>query len=186
MICGALQFFFCTAVCLSVALVARADLPVGQIYTLNFIDIDGNKLLTSDGHVSVIVLTTTADLEKAHVVGDRVPDVCLGNPTYRMITVINFQKKRSAPLRMVFMAVVRHRVDAEAKQLQSRYEAKKIDKDARRDIFVVTDFDGAAVSQLGSQLQSSTFRVFVFGRNGELLRRWDDVPLAQELAGVVK
>ena len=186
MIRGALQFFFCAAVYFSLVLFARGELSIDKIYTLNFIDIDSNKLLTNDGHISVIVLTTTGDFKKARAVGDRIPDFCLGNPAYRMITVINFQKKRSAPLRMIFTAVVRHRIAAEAKQLQSRYTAKKIDKDARRDIFVVTDFDGGAVSQLGSELQSSTFRVFVFGRNGELLRQWDDVPSAQELVAAVK
>jgi hypothetical protein len=87
---------------------------------------------------------------------------------------------------MFFTAMVRRRVDSEAKQLQSRYAARKINKDARRDIFVVPDFSGDVVSQLGHQLQSSTFCVFVFGRSGELLRQWNDVPSAQELAAVLK
>jgi hypothetical protein len=186
MIRGALQFFFCAAVYFSLVLFVHGELSIGKIYTLNFIDIDGNKLLTNDGHISVIVLTTTGDLKKARAAGDRVPDFCLGNPTYRMITVINFQKKRSAPMRMILTAVVRHRVEAEAKQLQARYATKKIEKNARRDIFVVTDFDGSAVSQLGGSLESSRFSVFVFARNGELLQKWSDVPSAEEMAVVVK
>jgi len=66
------------------------------------------------------------------------------------------------------------------------YDAKKLARDARRDIFAVADFDGTATSQLGVQPDSSAFRVFVFGRSGELLRQWDDVPSAAELATVVK
>ncbi|MEY2479774.1 MAG: hypothetical protein QOI04_701 [Verrucomicrobiota bacterium] len=186
MIGRALQFFFCAAMFFSFALVGRADLSLGKIYALEFTDIDGKKISTSDGHITVIVLTTTADLTQAHAVGDRVPVYCLGNPTYRMVSVINFQKKRSAPMRIILTAVARRRVDAEAKILQARYAANKIDKDARRDIFVVTDFDGNAVTQLGSFLDSSRFAVFVFARNGELLRKWDDLPPATELAAVVK
>ena len=186
MIRRALQLFFGASIYFFLALAARADLSVGKIYALNFTDIDGNKISTNDGHVTVIVLTTTTDLDKAHAVGDRVPDYCLGNPTYRMVTVINFQKKRSAPLRMLLTAVARHRVDAEAKRLQARYAANKIDKDARRDIFVVTDFDGASVLQLGGSLESSRFAVFVFARNGELLRQWNDAPSAEELAAALK
>jgi hypothetical protein len=30
------------------------------------------------------------------------------------------------------------------------------------------------------------FRIFVFGRNGELLQRWDDVPTAEQLAEALK
>jgi hypothetical protein len=186
MIGGALQFFFCATIYFFTAFVAQGELSVGKIYALDFTDIDGNKISTSDGHMTVVVLTTTPDLAKTHVVSDRVPDFCLGNPMYRMITVINFQKKRSAPMRMFFTAIVRHRVDSEAKQLQSRYATRKINKDARRDIFVVTDFSGDVVSQLGHQLQSSTFCAFVFGRSGELLRQWNDVPSAQELAAILK
>ena len=89
-------------------------------------------------------------------------------------------------MRMFFTAIVRHRIDAEAKRLQLRYAAKKIDRDARHDIFVVADFDGGAVSQLGRPFQSSGFHVLAFSRNGELLHQWDIVPSAVELAAVLK
>jgi hypothetical protein len=110
MIGGALQFFFCAMIYFSTAFAAQGELSSGKTYALDFTNIDGNKISTSDGHMTVIVLTTTADLPKTHAVSDHVPDVCLGNPTYRMITVIDFQKKRSAPMRMFFTAIVRHRV----------------------------------------------------------------------------
>jgi hypothetical protein len=162
-----------------------ATLSDGQIYALNFFDVDGQTLSTADGHVTVVVLATSADAAKARAVGDRVPDYCLGNPTYRMITVLNF-KNHSRPVRMILTALTRRRLDAEAKRLQRRYDAKKLARDARRDIFAVADFDGTATSQLGVQPDSSAFRVFVFGRSGERLRQWDDVPSAADLAAVVK
>jgi len=158
----------------------------GQRYRINFVDVDGHSLSTADGHVTVLVLTTPEDREKARSVGDRVPDYCLGNPNYRMITILNFTRRRTQIGRNIVTMLVRHHLDEEAKRLQARYDEKKIARDARTDIFTVTDFDGTVSSQLGAESPAASFGVFVFGRDGELLQHWDDVPSAQELAAVVK
>jgi hypothetical protein len=63
---------------------------------------------------------------------------------------------------------------------------KKISRDATRDIFVVTDFDGTVASQLGQSEGANEFCVFVFGRTGELLAQWNDVPSADQLTNVLK
>jgi hypothetical protein len=181
------QFFFLAqSISFLLVLSLHAALSAGQIYKLNFTDVDGRTLSTSDGHVTVVVLTTTADPEKSRSVGDRVPDYCLGDPNYRMITILNFSKKHTGIVRRIATMLVRHRLDEEAKRLQRRYDAKKIARNARQDTFAVTDFDGALSSQLGAQPGSLDFRVFVFGRNGELLQQWNDVPTAADLAAVIK
>ena len=181
------QFFFLVlSISFLLVLPLHAALSPGQIYKLNFTDVDGRTLSTSDGHVTVVVVTTTADPEKARSVGDRVPDYCLGDPNYRMITVLNFSKKHSGIVRRIATMLVRHRLDEEAKRLQRRYDAKKIARDARHDTFAVADFDGTLSSQLGAQPGSLDFRVFVFGRNGELLQQWNDMPTAADLAAVIK
>jgi hypothetical protein len=159
------------------------DLFVGETHALKFVDIDGSTLSTTDGHVTVLVLTTRADLPKAQAVGDRIPDFCLGNPAYRMITLVRFGK-HSAPVRKFLTSMARRRLDAEGKRLQTRYATNKIARDARHDIFAVADFDGSVVSQLDSG--STLFRVFVFSRTGELLKQWDNVPGAVELAEALK
>jgi hypothetical protein len=161
-------------------------LSTGQRYRLNFVDVDGNALSTADGHVTVLVLTTTAEREKARTVGDRVPDYCLGNPNYRMITILDFARRHTQIGRKIATMLVRHHLNEEAKRLQARYDEKRIARDARSDIFTVTDFDGTVSSQLSGQSPAANFRVFVFARNGELLQQWDDVPSAAELAAVVK
>jgi len=182
-----LQFFFLlSVVSFSCAPPSGAALVEGQIYALNFVDVDGHALSTADGHVTVVVLATLADTEKAHTVGDRVPDYCLGDPTYRMITLLNLNQKRTRIGRAIATMLVRRRLDTEARLLQRRYDAKKLERDARRDVFAVADFDGTLASQLGAPPESSDFHVFVFGRNGELLRQWTDLPSAAELADVVK
>ena len=183
----ALQIFWLlgTTLFLSDALLS-GPLSTSTPYSISLVDIEGNKLSTADGHVTIFVLTTTADHEKARAVGDRVPDFCLGNPDYRMITVIQFTRRHMSIGRRVATAFIRHRVREEAKRLQARYDAKGISRDARRDIFVVTDFDGTVASNLEQPTGANEFCVFVFGRTGELLAQWHDVPSTDQLASVLK
>ena len=74
----------------------------------------------------------------------------------------------------------------EAKRLQARYDAQKISRDAKSDIFVVTDFDGTIASKLGEPAGATDFCVFVFGQTGKLLTQWHSVPSAGELAAALK
>ncbi len=183
----ALQIFLSLATALLLpAVPARGALSTGNTYSISFVDLDGNNLSTSDGHVTIVVLTTSADREQARTVGDLVPDFCLGNPAYRMITVIHFTRLHLALGRRMATAFTRHRVREEAQRLQARYDAQKISRDAKSDIFVVTDFDGTIASQLGQSAEETNFCVFVFGQSGELLAQWHSVPSADELAAAVK
>jgi hypothetical protein len=182
----ALQIFVSAAVLLSGLAGLHAALSKGERYSMNFSDVDGRTLSTADGHITVLVLATREDLTRAHAVGDRIPDYCLGNQNYRMITVLRLRKRYTQLGRRIAMTLVRHRVDEEAKALQMRYHAKKISRPAREDIYVVADFDGSISAQLGSPAGETRFHVFVFARDGELLQQWDDVPSAEELAAVVK
>jgi hypothetical protein len=183
----ALQFFFVAVIApLLPATLVRGALSTEAIYSLSFVDINGNKLSTADGHVTVLVLATKSDWEKAHVVGDRIPDSCLGNPKCRMITIVRFTRKHGVIVRNVATAFIRHRMEEAAKRLQTRYDAQKIEHDARSDIFVVTDFDGSASAQLEEPAEAAEFRVLVFARDGKLLARWSDVPSAKQLAEVLK
>ncbi|PYL53206.1 MAG: hypothetical protein DMF33_05040 [Verrucomicrobia bacterium] len=102
-----------------------------------------------------------------------------------MITIIHFTRKPTAIGRKLITALAKRRVNEEAKRLQTRYDAKKITRDARTDIFTVIDFDGSASSQLNEPAQSASFRVLVFARDGKLLAQWNDVPSAEQLAEVL-
>ena len=180
----AVQFFFFAIVSFFASPLVRCDtLVIGQKYALHFTDLDGRPLSTADGQTTIVVLATPANWEKARATGDRVPEYCLGNPNYRMITVVRFTGRHSVIGRRIAIAFVRHRINEEARQLQRRYEARKIRRDARRDIWVVTDFDGAAAAQLGNV---TDFRVLVFAPDGELLAQWSDVPGASQLAAALK
>jgi hypothetical protein len=161
----ALQIFLSLATALLfAAMPAHGALSTGNTYSISFVDLDGNKLSTADGHVTIVALTTA----------------------YRMITVIHFTSRHLAIGRRLAIGFIRHRVREAAKRLQARYDAQKISRDAKSDIFVVTDFDGAVASQLGQSAGATDFCVFVFGRTGKLLAQWHNVPSAEELAAAVK
>jgi hypothetical protein len=127
------------------------------------------------------------DEAKAETVGERVSKSSFfGDPKVRLITLVNFQQNILPPLRGMVNAIIRHRLDQEAKDVQKSYAERHINRNARDDIFVVADFDGKAVSQLGIEPVSSEFAVFVFDGRGRLVRRWNDVPSEEALAQAIK
>jgi hypothetical protein len=183
----ALQIFLIVTITLLVsAALLLGALSTGATYSIRFVDIDGNKLSTADGHVTIVVLTTATERQKARTVGDLVPDHCLGNPDYRMITIVHFIRRHLTIGRRIATALIRQRMREEAKRLQARYDAIKISRDASRDIFVVTDFDGTVASQFGEATGANGFSVFVFGPTGELRAQWGNVPGAEQLAAALK
>ena len=175
------QYFFLVVVLAATTLHA-AELRVGNSYQLIFTDVDQERLSTSDGHVSIVSVVTRENEAKAQALGNRVPQQYYGDPKFRLINLVNFKQGIFAPLRGVIMAIIRHRLDAEAKNLQKVYTERKLKRNPRDDIYVVADFDGKAVSQLGMAPKSSEFAVFVFDGRGRLVRRWSEVPTAEALA----
>jgi hypothetical protein len=163
-----------------------AEPTIGQMYRISFAGIDGDTLSTADGRITTVVLVGKANIDKARAVGDRTPDFCLGSADYRMVTVITFEIKHSRPVRALMASVMRRRADSEAKQLQSRYDQLKIARNARKDVFAVADFDGTIAGQLDAKPSATLFRVFVFGKDGELLKQWSNLPSAEELAAVMQ
>ena len=166
----------------AITTVEAVQMRVGNNYPLTFTDVDRHQLSTADGHVSIITVLTRRDEEKAQAVGDRVPRQYYGDPKFRLITLVNFQQNIFPPFRGMVSAIIRHRLDVEARELQKTYSERHLNRNPRDDIFVVADYDGKAVTQLAIDPTSSEFAVFVFDGRGRLLRRWNDVPSAEALA----
>src|SRR5947207_12679875 len=162
------------------------QLRQGNTYPLAFTDVDRHQLSTADGHVTIISVVTRQDEAKAQSVGDRVSQISFGDPKIRLITLVNFQQNIILPFRGMVSAVIQHRLDLEAKEVQKSYAERHINRNARDDIFVVADFDGKAVSQLGINPTSAEFAVFIFDGHGRLVRRWSDVPSQEALAQAIK
>jgi hypothetical protein len=180
------QYLF-LAVMLGAASAGAADLRVGNNYPITFTDVDRQQFSTADGHVTIISVVNRRDEVKAETVGEHVSKSSFfGDPKVRLITLVNFQQNILPPLRGMVNAIIRHRLDQEAKDVQKSYAERHINRNARDDIFVVADFDGKAVSQLGIEPISPEFAVFVFDGRGRLVRRWSDVPGEEALAQAIK
>ncbi len=132
------------------------------------------------------MVVNTRDETKAQAIGDRVTQITLGDPRYRLVTLVNFQQNILPPLRGLVSAVIRHRLDVESKDIQKMYADRHINRNARDDVFVIADFDGKAVMQLGINPLSPEFAVFVFDGKGRLVRRWNDVPSLEALMQAIK
>ena len=179
------QYFFILLIP-SIANVNAAPLRSGTNYSLIFTDVDRHELSTTDGHVTIISVVNRRDEAKAQTVGDRVTKTTLGDPKIRLITLVNFQQNILPPLRGMVSAVIRHRLDLEAKDVQKIYAERHINRNARDDIYVVADFDGKAVTQLGISPISPEFGVFVFDGKGKLIRHWSDLPGEEALTQAIR
>ncbi len=162
-----------------------SELKTGAVHALTFEDVDGHELSTANGHVTIITVVTRDNEDKAHAVADKVPDRYVGDQKYHYVTLVNFQGKLPGILQGMTRGVIRGRLDGEAKTLRTQYAAKKIDHDPRADLYVVADFDGKAVAQLGLAQASGEVSVFVFNREGKLIQQWTDVPPDDSLAKAI-
>jgi hypothetical protein len=179
------QYLF-LMIALATTTASAIELRSGNSYPLTFTDVDRHQLSTADGHVTVISVVTRRDEAKAETVGDRVSQLTFGDPKFRLVNLVNFQQNILPPFRGMVSAVIRHRMDVEAKDIQKSYANRHINRKARDDVFVIADFDGKAVSQLGINPTSSEFAVFIFDGRGRLVRRWNDVPGQDALAQALK
>jgi hypothetical protein len=180
-----IRFFLIFLVLLSASIPSVAAPVIGKTYPLKLSEVDGRTLSTSDGVVTVLVLASRAELDKAREVGNRIPDRSLGNPNARMVTVVRFANTGSAAMRYVFTSLVRRGLDSEAKRLKKRYLAKGLTRDPRPDLHGVADFNGQTAAQLGLDRDSAQFRVMILSGKGELLRDWKAVPSAAELSAAL-
>jgi hypothetical protein len=165
---------------------AAVQLHPGNSYPITLTDVDHRQLSTADGHVTIISVVKRSDEAKADMVGERMSKITFGDPKVRLINLVNFQQNIILPLRGMVAATIRHRLDVEAREIQKKYGELHINRNAREDVYVVADFDGNAVSQLGISPTSSEFAVFIFDGKGRLVRRWNDAPSPDELSQAIK
>src|SRR3954451_1383432 len=108
------QYFF-LVLCLAATTAQAIQLRQGNTYALTFTDVDRHQLSTADGHVTIISVVTRRDEAKADTVGERMSKITFGDPKVRLINVVNFQQSIFSPLRGMVSAMIRNRLDQEAK-----------------------------------------------------------------------
>jgi hypothetical protein len=185
MIARSLQLFCVVLVCGAATVGLSNELKTGSVASLTFEDVDGNQLSTADGHVTIITVVTQSNGDQSRAIADQVPDRYVGDPKYRYVTLVNFQGKLWGPLQGITRGVIRGRLDGEAKEVKPQYEAKHLTRDPRKDMYVIADFDGKAVTQLGLSPESNEISVFVFDGRGKVVHRWNSVPPNDSLGNAI-
>ncbi|MDQ6810107.1 MAG: hypothetical protein M3Z64_11900 [Verrucomicrobiota bacterium] len=148
-------------------------------------DVDGDRLSTFDGHVTLVVIVPRARELDARLLADRVPKQYYGDPHVRLVTIVNFGGRTFRSLEGVANVLIRRRLDAEAQRLRPIYDARKLKRDPRHDLFVVADFDGQTSVRFGVPAETAGTTVLVFDGAGRLIERWSDVPAADGLAAAL-
>ena len=160
-----------------------ATLKLGSKCAIRFTDIDGRPLATDDGHVLLLVMINREDEAKAQQLGDAVPGRFIGNPNYRVVTVVHLDDVISNSLRPFTCMLLRRHRETHIADMRKVYQARHLKSDPAADIFAVGDFDGAISKQLN--VQGNQFAVFVFGRNGRLFGNWSDIPTVESLSAAM-
>jgi hypothetical protein len=171
-----LQILSLALLCACAMAAAAAPLQPGSVYDFSFRDVDGQDLATAQGRITILTVTTRAGEANARTVAQLVPERYIGDQKYRYITLVDFEGKLPRAVRGLTRAIIRGRLDAEAKLLKPRYDAKKLTRDPRKDVYVVADFDGGAVARLGLTPGTQEVKVFIFDSRGRLVARWDGMP----------
>ncbi|MFL6584026.1 MAG: hypothetical protein ACJ8KU_05870 [Chthoniobacterales bacterium] len=175
----------CFSICVAVAAAQAAELSVGEYCRCTLTDIAQRTLSTADGRVSVITTVTRAKQHDAVIVGNRVPQHYYGDPALRFVTMVNLQNFSGA-LRGMTSAFVRRRFDLEIQRLQPIYRSMGRNRDPREDLFIVPDFDGRAMSQLGISGGATKTNVFVLTGDGRVVAHWSKLPPAEDLLAALE
>ncbi len=183
MIARGLQLIF--ALALAGGAVRGEALAPGSVASVKFLDVDGIEHATAAGKVTIIAVVTREHEDEAEAVADHVPDKYTGDSNYRYLTLVNFQRKLAGPFRGLTRAIIRQRLNAEARKLAAEYQARKIAHSPREDVIAVADFDGSEVAKLGLAPEDSGLAVFVFDGRGRVVQRWFSVPSEDSLGKAI-
>ena len=151
----------------------------------------GTRFSPADGHVTIISVVNRRDEAKAQSVGERFRIISCGDPKVRLITLVNFQQNILLPLRGMVSAVIRHRLDAEAKEVQKSYSANGTSTAMRETIFLSSPISTARPSRNLASADFIRVRRFCFRRHeavwsgaGATCRAEEDVAQAHQGSAV--
>jgi hypothetical protein len=175
------QYF---SICVALATAHAADLQPGAFCRSVLTDVDQRQVSVTDGRVSLVTIVTRANEHDARVVGNRVPQQDYADPNLRFVTILNLGPHPT--LHGIFSVFIRRRLELEVQRLQPIYRAKGSSRDPRQDLFIVTDFDGSAVSQFGTSPDAKKTSVFVLAGDGRVVAHWNGLPPSEDLAAALE
>jgi hypothetical protein len=165
-------------------LALAAALPAAEAITAE--DADGKKVrLNAEKRVTVIIGSNENVQQRTRAAGKAL-DEFQGRPDFRAIVLVDLRDSIGNLVPWIVRGRMRADLDKEALRITPAYRANGNQGDPRADVSAVPDFDGKICRQVEWEKPAKTLRVVVFGKDGAVARRWEDLADYAELQAAVR
>jgi len=148
-------------------------------------DVDDRAVVLNAPGAVTAVISSSPQTEKATRDAGAQLDRYRGRADFRLVIVVDLRDSLAGIVGGYVRDRMKQNLDAEALRLRPFYRANGNPRNPRADLEAIPDFDGRTVDSLHWDKDPAHLRVTVFGRDGHLLRRWDDLKDYRELDTVV-
>ena len=152
---------------------------------LGVTDVDGRSVVLNAPGAVTAVISSSQDTADATRDAGAVLDRYRGRADFQLVIVVDLRDSLAGIVEGYVRSRMKQNLDAEAVRLRPFYLANGNHHDPRPELEAIPDFSGQVVDALHWDKDASRLRVTVFGRDGRLLRRWDNLKDYRELDAVV-
>ncbi len=156
-----------------------------QAASLQAIDVDDRPVVLNSPGAVTAVISSSPDTQNATRDAGAQLDRYRGRPDFRLVIVVDLRDSLAGIVGGYVRDRMKQNLDAEALRLRPFYRANGNPHNPRPDLEAIPDFDGKIVDSLHWDKDPARLRVTVFGRDGHVLRRWDDLKDYRELDAAV-
>jgi hypothetical protein len=154
-------------------------------HILEAIDADGRMVaLNPPNQVTVIISSSQTTQTQTRAAGKSL-DEFQGLPDFRIIIVTDLRGSLAGLVPSYVKRKMQSDLTKEAKRIQPFYLKNGSSRNPRLDVSAIPDHTGAVCTPLGIAAPLGTLWVIVYGRKGEVFRRWDDLKNYAELQQAV-
>lgn len=136
-------------------------------------DVDGKTIvLNKADRVTVVLYCTESTQEQTRRYGGAL-DPFKGRSDFRYVVLLDLRGSFAALAKGYVRRRIQTDLDEEAKRLRPFYRKNGNASDPRKDLSVVTDYDGSAMRLVGWKDRSKTARILVFNKAGKPWKEWE-------------
>lgn len=145
---------------------------------------DKRVIFNKPGRVTAVLLCTEATQKEIRAASETL-DKFRGLSDFRVIAVVDLRDSLGSMVEGIVKWRMQDDLDDEAERLEPFYRANHNKNDPRSDLSAVPDFKGDICKALGWPKVANKLRCVVFGKEGEAIKRWDNLKDFKELYDTV-